>query len=500
VKSITFHLFYSLLVAVSLQKFVNTFKINLFLPLVKPGFHSMKEYKMKGMNLRFWSLLAAVALLFSACGDDSPSRVITEEDIIASDELSTQAKEDLGTAITGMMNDGVPTDYETMDVSEWKAANVDFKEALAKNPNNEHAKFGMAVTNFMVAIKSESVENLYSDISNSSNPFGSNSSTGVMLKTAVAENILIGQQQNELPEMHEIQDTLAAVIIPALDEAISALKELQADPTFVEELNIDGEIRKMGYSEISTLLAGYRVIRAAFVFYVSWDLDFDQNGSYDWLEGFEDESAIPEGDLFTPAQEEALQVVIDMYSVTHPFMTIRPAWEAEYKQIDEQILLAAQDVKSALNSLPDDEMFLMNSGDVEPGEIEDANAALDSVIKYLQQPLTVTIPEINEEITIEFSAITQITNPKALGFAHGFYDVNTWDEEHPVLYFTDANGVKTGDVTDLVDILSDEMLSDAQKIAALDDLLYIPDPSFSGVFPGMTEARYWDIAMQLSEL
>lgn len=455
---------------------------------------------MTGKKLSIVSLIAAIALLFSACGDDSPSRVISEEDIIASDELSTQAKEDLGTAITGMMNDGVPTDYESMDVSEWKAANVDFKEALAKNPNNQDAKFGIAVTNFLVAIKSESVENLYSDLTNSSNPFESNSSTGVMLKTAVAENILIGQQQNAFPEMHEIQDTLAAIVIPALDEAIDALEDLQADPTFSEELEIDGEIRKMGYSEISTLLAGYRVIRAAFVFYVSWDLDFDVNGSYDWIEGFDDDTAIPEGELLTPAQEEAMQVVIDMYAVTHPFMTIRPEWEAEYKQIDEQILKAAQDVKSALNSLPDDEMYLMNSTDVEPGELDDANAALDSVIKYLQQPLTVTIPEINEEISIDFSAITQITNPKALGFAHGFYDVNSWDEEHPVLYFTDANGNQTGDVNDLVDILSDEMLSDAQKIAAMDNLLYIPDPSFSGVFPGMTEARYWDIAMQLAEL
>jgi tetratricopeptide (TPR) repeat protein len=443
-------------------------------------------------------VLACSLMFFSGCGDNSTQRVISEEDKQASAALSEEGSQDLSVALNQIMSNGASISYDNMQIEDWQAANSSYRQALSLDPDNSDAKFGVAVTEFVTVVKSESIETMYNDLAGAENPFNLGGATdGVMFKQAVAQKLVSASTGDNFPEIHQIQDTLAAVVLPALDEAIKLLEDVFDDASFTQEITIENETRKIGHSEVAVLLAGYKVLRSAFVFVVAWDLDIDQNGSYAWIDGAFDESEVPEGKLFNQGQTEALQFVVDLMSVQSPFLTIRSGWESKYKSIDEEILSAASLLKNALQTIPADPTYLMNTTEIDPEEISEATAALDSAIKYLQEPLVVNIPGTDESIKIQLKNLTQITNPKKLGFARSFYPVDQWSAEYPVFYFTNASGSATGDVNDLMKITSSEDLTMAEKVKQLDAMLYMPDPTYSGVFPNMTEARIWEIALKV---
>jgi hypothetical protein len=454
--------------------------------------------------------MAASTSWLTGCFLGSDNSGPSAEAVKSSDSAAEKATASLQTSLEHM-SDMEQFQYGKEDLTSLRASRDDFGTALRINPGNGKARLGMALTGVLLAAQDPKLAAVINRTLDNKSPFDvSLTENASAMRADVLRKVA---EASTWPEFHEIQDAIADVMLPALDEAIGHLNTVYQDPAFILSLTIEGEAREIDHAEAGILLAGVHAIRALLTLYLSYDIDVDYNGSYDYIQTLSGLDTVDDFDQLTPAQRDGLNKVASILAPTSPFMAVRTDWSARLAGVDDEIKSALGILKEAMASIdnekdPQADDLIRICGEFEEGGCihrEDYDAGrmiIDSARKYMDQPYVLQIPELDTAIKVNFAAYFNVQDYKKMLPYYGFYDANVWSEEKPVLFFTDSRGVVTGDIMDLIRIAEDADANGstpAQVVAQLRQVIHLQDPTFQGFLPGATEAGVWNLILKSME-
>ncbi len=464
------------------------------------------------------SSLALGIVCLSGCllkseSTDQPTDQPTDhsaEDAKKSDAVVILANGDLEKNVAHMTNLD-QFKYGKEDLTELKSARAGFEDAVKLDPKNTDAKMGLALTGFLLAAQSKKLSDVVNQSLEAKSPFDTKvTETAPQMRIAVLKRVAAAAQ---FPEFHVIQDAIADTLLPALDEAITYIKAVYDDPAFSMTLTIEDKPRELDHAEAGILLAGFHAIRGLLTLWLSYDIDIDDNGSYDYLATLEEVGKVDDFGKLTTEQRAAFNQLTKLLGSASPFMAVRPEWKAKLAGVDDEINLALDLLKSSLTSIKsesdaqaDDLLHLCIGGEtsecIHSKDFDQATAIVDSAIKYMSHPYEFAVPGIDTTININFAAFFNVQDYKKLLPYYGFYNANDWSDAKPVLYFTDRSGKETGNIKDLIKIGEDaDSLGTpvADIITKVRVIVHLQDPTFQGFLPGATEDGVWSLVRKLAE-
>jgi hypothetical protein len=458
-------------------------------------------------------ILAAMALSTSwltGCFLGSDNSGPSPEAVKESDAAATKAGTDLEASLA-RMSDMEQFEYGKEDLTSLHDSKRQFGEALRLNPGNSKARLGLALTGVLIAAQSPKLAAVINRTLDSKSPFdpgltedAAESRVEVLRKVAEAAT---------LPEFHEIQDAIADTMLPALEEAINHLNAVYQDPAFTMTLTLEGETREIDHAEAGIMLAGVRAMHGLLTLFLSYDVDIDDNGSYDYIEALANLDTVKNFSELSDAQRAALNKAVTILAPTSPFMAVRPAWKARLAGVDDEIKTALNVLKEAMASIekekdPQEDDLIRICQPFEDGsciaqaEYEEGIAVIDSVRKYMDRPFLVEIPELDTAISVNFAAYFNVQDYKKMLPYYGFYDATQWSDAKPVLFFTDSRGTVTGNIKTLMQIADDADANGTpvrEVIAQVRQVIHLQDPTFQGFLPGATENALWNLLIKQAE-
>ena len=99
-------------------------------------------------------------------------------------------------------------------------------------------------------------------------------------------------------KVSDIQETIEEEILPAIDYSLERLRIVEGDPDFTFELtpemqgDEEEEPREIDLGEAYLIDAGLRLTKAVFLVATAYDFDFDDNGSYAFLDSGSNENVL----------------------------------------------------------------------------------------------------------------------------------------------------------------------------------------------------------------
>lgn len=472
------------------------------------------------MNRQQLAVLSLVSVLstsfFVGCfGDDS----VSSGDMTTSQTRTAAANDSLNQVMAHMMSDNY--EYGNEDLSTLTQAHATYESALSSHPGNTSALFGSALTEVLLAAQNPRLSDLLNRTVEAPSPFDPD-----LAQTSSATRVLLMKKAATLaetfPEFHEVQDALADEMLPALEKAIEKIDRVYNDPAFSIKLTVDGETREIGHGEVGLLLGGLKGLTGLLTLFLSYDFDFDQNGSYAYIDDLESIGSIENFDVLTTAQSAALKHVTELLAPNSTFYAVRPTWQARLNQVEGHFEDAANIAKASLqyistkNDLQGDDLIsvckpividwnVMDTVDswetnqgycIDADEIDEAIGVIDSVLKYMKQPYALHLPDIDTTIRINFTAYYKVQDYKKLLPHYAFYAQSEWSREKPVFYFTNAAGQNTGTIQDLADLSESfdmDEITAAEFVDGLSAIIHFQDPTFQGFLPGATQASVWNL-------
>lgn len=453
------------------------------------------------------ALAGTLLLVLAGCMSTEPKGP-SAADVSKSDSVSATGKTKLDAAFERMSSGGFLIGED--DDSEMRDANAAFAQALALNPNNKEARLGFALTSTLLALQSPQLKDLVDESTDTPSPLDVNFSLNAPLaRMSVLAKVSAGTR----PQIHELQDAVADTLLPALEAAIDHLTVLNSDPSFTMMMTIDGSQREIDHAEIAVLLAGFKTLHALATLVLSYDLDYDHNGSYDYLDVISD---IDDWDNLSTAEVNALNTLTGLFNKNGPFLAVRPAWSTRLAQVDNNILDALAILKEGLVSIkteadPQSDDLLRRcsiigtpqGSCISISNINNLATDIDSTRKYITQPYPIAFADTT--IRVNLAAWLSVQDYKKLQPHYAFYNAGVWSSEKPVYYFTTPQGVETGNlktVNNLLDRAYDQNWTAKKTVDSLKVVIRWQDPTFQGFLPGATEARVWrllEIAMDAED-
>lgn len=459
-------------------------------------------------------ILAAAAVSASwltGCFLGSDNSGPSAESVKESDAAAARAETDLEASLS-RMSDMEQFQYGKEDLTSLRNSRQQFGEALRLNPGSTKARLGLALTGVLLAAQSQRLAAVINRTLDSKSPFDPG-----LTEDAPETRIAVLRKVAEaatLPEFHEIQDAIADTMLPALEEAIDHLNAVYKDPAFSMTVTIEGETREFDHAEAGIMLAGVHAIHGLLTLFLSYDLDIDHGGSYDYIEALAGLDTVKDFSDLSADQRAALNKAAAILSPTSPFMAVRPAWKARLAGVDDEIKTALNVLKEALQSVakesdPQEDDVIRICGPFEEGACiaptaYDAGIAdIDTARKYMNQPYLVEILDLDTAISVNFAAYFNVQDYKKMLPHYGFYDADEWSDAKPVLFFTDSRGAVTGNIKTLIEIFEDadaEGTPAREVIAQLRQVIHLQDPTFQGFLPGATENALWNLILRQAEL
>jgi hypothetical protein len=454
--------------------------------------------------------VAASAVWLGGCFLGADESGPSAEQKKRSETSVAQGSGDLQTAVSSMQSSQYK--YGKEDLTELKSAQASYAEAARLNPANSRAQLGLALTNILVAAQDPRLADILNRTVEGKSPFDSKlAEDAPMLRSGVLAKVA---DASTWPEFHAIQDSIAKVLLPALEDAIDRIDIAYRDPAFSMTLTIGGKVRELDHVEAGVLLAGVKALHGLVTLWLSYDIDLDYQGSYDWITALQDLGQVKKFSDLTDAQRDALKKGTELIGPDSPYLTIRSGWGDRLAKVDDEILAALNILRESLASLAketdaqDDDLLhlcapLEVGSCLAPSAYRQAQDGVDTARKYMQQPYLVRLDDIDTTIRVDFSAYFRVQDFKKMLPYYGFYDPKDWSDDKPALYFTDRAGNITGNIM-TVKRISDEADSlgtpAAEVVARLRAVIHLQDPTFQGYLPGATENDVWNILLKKAEL
>ena len=328
------------------------------------------------------SIGVALTLFVYSCGgtdDSSPTGAsfenqpeAGEQDRTASLEKAADAKEELERVLSDIY-DADEIDLDQIDFSE---AGRLYQEAIAADPRNTEAQFGVALTHLLALAANEDLRALQDSLNAyTGDDEGSGKlAIGVLSLAATAETaskspLLVAKMTQDAIEdplkVSDIQKTIEEEILPAIDYSLERLRIVEGDPDFTFELtpemqgDEEEEPREIDLGEVYMIDASLRLTKSFCLVATAYDFDFDDNGSYAFLEDGSNENVLRH---------------MERLDKTGTFMTLRPA--AALDDAKASILTAIEKIEQGMEAVraetddQDDDIILADDLDDLDEEID----------------------------------------------------------------------------------------------------------------------------------
>ena len=443
------------------------------------------------------SMGVALALFFYSCdstSDSSPTgpdyedlREVGEQDRTAAREKASAAKEEMERVLSDIY-DVDEVDLDRIDFSEAERL---YQEAIAADPRNTEAQFGAALTHLLVLAANEDVRALQDSINAyTGDDEGSGKLAIVAMdlaataETAAKSPLLVAKITQEAIEdplkVSDIQKTIEEEILPAIDFSLERLRIVEGDPDFTFELtpemqgDEEEEPREIDLGEVYMIVANLRLLKAVFLVATAYDFDFDDNGSYAFLDDGSNENVLrhwerllnPKGTFMTLRSADAMRgakasILTAIDKIEEGMASIR----AETDDQDDDLILADD-----LDDL-DEEIDLSDQDDL-PEFFRDIRTTGDALSKARE------ILEGTVEIEADFDGDEDTPKQTVVFDVGRFFDNPIRDLRTLLPYHTwHLDRLQNRNFADEL------VLTDASGTALEESPpLVFPDPSFGGVF------------------
>ena len=454
------------------------------------------------MMRRFGKQLAKIlvgttlAVFVSACGgtdDGLPTAPNLEDLPEAGEQDRATAREKAAAAQEEMervLSDIYDADDLDLDRIDFSDADRLYREAIAADPRNTEAQFGTALTHLLVLAINEDVRALQDSLNAyTGDDEGSGKLAIVAMDLAATAEIaaksplLVAKMTQDAIEdplkVSDIQQTIEEEILPAIDYALERLQIVEGDPDFTFELtpemqgDEEEEPREIDLGEVYMIDASLRLLKAVFLVVTAYDFDFDDNGSYAFLDDGSNENVLRHmerldktGTFMTLRSADAMPgAKASILTAVDKMEQGMAAVRAETDDQDDDIILADD-----LDDL-DEEIDLSDQDDV-PVFFRDIRTTGDALRKARE------ILEGTVEIEADFDG-DEGTPKQTVVFDVGqFFDNPVQDLRTLLPYHTwHLDRLQNRNFADEL------VLTDASGTALeASPSLVFPDPSFGGVF------------------
>ncbi len=413
---------------------------------------------------------------------------ISDTDKKEAEDTTTTANKALETVLSDI------SDGNVMD-ADFSTANKAYKKAIEVNPNNTEAQFGAAVTELALANQIEEANTFYDSLvgeglfKTRSVPMGISAR-----KIQEAGEILVSMatvDKKELPKISELQKAVKDSILPKITYALNRLSIIENDPDFKFTItpkmlnNKIGDALELDLGEIYMMDASLRLVRGVLLTLIAYNVDIDDNGSYDWAINGNDSIAM---------------VNLKRLYETDSFLALNSYGSNAMKSAIKNFRASIDKIRDGINAIKAERDNQLD--DIIKAEyVDDTNKqlksvgmtglstitqALDTIEAVLAGAYTVNIPDVNAKIKVNISAIFdnpikdlkkkfpyfKWKEPSKWRVVYDKGEEGEYSEIEPV-EFTDANGK----------VLTEKQLDE--------DGGDFPDYTLGGMFPDMKTKANW---------
>lgn len=432
--------------------------------------------------------------LANTCGDITPAQMSAADSLVGAAQPLLGAESDY-------------YGYAHVTWDDAKARNTApmgtyYKQALAQAPNHCGALFGDAVANLLGVVGEPSLDSLVQDGN------GGNLDRGALLKVSAADapNVLLKIRarlaEGRSPFVAEALDETEKVFLPNLDSAIADLERVMGNADFAFDFPSKGRVYRLRRSEVGPVLATLRLVKAVLILAAGYEWNPEPGDS---MPNIETVSHLESDrlDSLTARDSAALDYVTGLAKPGSFFTRIRAGWKDRVASIPTLLLQSIGDVQDGLRysiAHSDSEQkyapYRVGKGedaDVDPSDLQTAVDRLEDAKKYLRGEVPLSFNKGRDTLRVDFPRLFLIDGFQGLLPYFRFHPYPTWndtvaDSAHSgrvlgPIYFTDAAGNKTLEGAELQDY--------QERLGDLQGRVLFPDPTFGGVFPGLSNENIW---------
>ncbi len=336
-------------------------------------------------------------------------------------------------------------------------------------------------------------------------------------------------QNGDAVTITRIQDAVEKSVMPLLDSTQAFLQNAMNYDDFAFRFKRDGRVYEIDKGEIGPALAAVKVARAYVIYFLAHELEVAKDGDYAFVDTLDNIKTEDFKDL-RPGQVAALDHTVSLLNVNSLFTTIKSSWASAYKNIPSLLESALDDLQDGMRYGIDEskqgmitqlnDIYVVGTSaeaDVDPADLQTAIDELERVRKYLRGPVTISYNKGKSEITVNI--------PKFFAIVDGYQDLlpyhtineyatwadvvardtSWWNDEvdyielywrGPIM-FTNAEGKPTFGDNVMGEI---DSLVGNYGVTALAGRIVFPDPTFGGVFPGLTQVSVWETLESLETI
>lgn len=457
------------------------------------------------------------------CGD------ITPDQMKKADALMAGANPKLSQETEFFLGDSA-TDWDAAKRRQLPALKNQYASAVKAAPNHCGAIFAHGVATATSVIANAKLDSLVESAEKTGGDFdgmeglakvGRDGGAGALFK------LRRGLQSVDKGTFTLAREVIETVLLPSLDTAITALDKVTKNPDFEFYLVVDGDSVRIDHSEVSPILGGLKVLKAALFIVVGYEWQPEPDEELPFAQVL---SEMDDGDLdsLSLEQRNALDHYTSLFKSGSMFSRIRAGYEAKVASIPDLLLQAvghAQDGLAhgiALSKKPGSQKYkpyLIGTGedaDVDPVDLQRGIDMLELTKKYLRGVVPIAYNNGRDTLKVDFPKLFRINGLQGKLPYFRFLPYENWNDE--VMAGIDTVRDTTGEILSidtLYEVRGPIQFTDAAGDSTLEwpelsrsgrplaeDLtgrILFPDPTFGGVFPGLTNENIFSVMDKLME-
>ena len=215
--------------------------------------------------------------------------------------------------------------------------------------------------------------------------------------------------------MTSVAQSAMAQAIPSMDSAIIYMRNIVSNKDFTCKYTYDERTYELDRGEFAPALAALFVAKATLTFGASLNIDFSNNGKYDWLNELDTIEEFGSSTL-------TMQQVEKLLDTKSSFTTVYESWKPSYKSIPNLLDSAISYVELGLQygieesqsglATQQNDPYVVGEGEMADVSVADFQKAIDSLEYYRQALRTgveVTLPH-GSKVTINIAKFFEITD------------------------------------------------------------------------------------------
>lgn len=318
------------------------------------------------------------------------------------------------------------------------------KNVLKKNPNSCEAQVGFVATIISDIVNNKKINDILDTI------YARKGKTRTSILARSVEDVAqmpLDFSINSTDEIRgilvsDVQSALAS-IIPSLDSAIAYMTNIANDESFTWSFTINNRTIELDRGDFAPALGALYLAKAMLTSWVSINLNFDDNGSYSWIDSLEQI-----GSTYNYTTNAGVKHVIKLLGKDSKFTSIHDSWKSEYKNIPNLLDSAItyvqfglqyglEEAKNGMLTQQND-LYIVGDGENAHLSTKDVQKVLDSLTSVKTRLRTgFDIPIANR--TVKFVPYKWYSNTdgllKFLPY-HEINDMSIWDTPDGGFYWS----------------------------------------------------------------